>query len=346
MTQSDHIGQFVHGKVILITGGTGSFGHEILNELTQYEPGEIRVLSRDEKKQYDMQQRFRGRANLKFFLGDVRNRDRVAESMRGVDVVYHAAALKQVPNCERAPFEAVRTNIIGAENVRCCAIDAGVSTVVAVSTDKAVKPVNVMGMSKAMQERIMLSAADESTTGTRFLCVRYGNVLGSRGSVIPLFRDLISQGKPLRITHPQMTRFLLTLREAVQLVFWASVHGNPGELWVRKMPATPISRLARVLSEGITGRTDYPTEIVGIRPGEKMHEVLVSEEEMIRSQELQDHFLVPPHQINPSIDEVTLGPVREYASDGVHQLSHDELFEVLEADGWFGRCQSNGRRAA
>ncbi len=342
----DQVGQFVKDKVILITGGTGSFGHEILDELTHYEPREIRVLSRDEKKQYDMQQQYRGRANLRFLLGDVRNRARVAESMRGVNVVYHAAALKQVPNCEHAPFEAVQTNIIGAENVRQSAIDAGVETVVAVSTDKAVKPVNVMGMSKAMQERIMLSGSRDPDSQTRFLCVRYGNVLDSRGSVIPLFRNLIQQGQPLRITHPQMTRFLLTLREAVQLVFWASVHGNSGELWVRKMPATPIARLARVLSRGLTRRTDYPTEIVGIRPGEKMHEVLVSEEEMVRANELDDHFLVPPFSATANSEEVTLGPVTEYSSDQVHQLSQDELFQLLESDGWFGRSDQTRRNAA
>ncbi len=324
------------GKNIAVTGGTGSFGHQIVRELFQYEPASIRIYSRDEKKQYDMRTAYAGRSDLVFLLGDVRDFDRTREVMQGVHIVFHAAALKQVPNCEFAPFEAVQTNICGANNVRRAAIEAGVETVVAVSTDKAVKPVNVMGMSKAIQERIMLDPAHSNGT-TKFVCVRYGNVLGSRGSVVPLFYNCIQQGLPLPITHPAMTRFQLTLKKAVGLVLLATVRGKTGELWVRKMPAARLADLASALSYGVTGRHDYPQRIVGVRPGEKMHEVLVSEEEMWRATEYAEYYLIPSwaapqgRSAGPGS-----GSLSEYSSDLTHQMTRAEILGMLDADGWFG----------
>jgi len=330
----NNVTDFLNGKKILVTGGTGSFGRQIVRELLSHDPEAISIMSRDEKKQYDMQQEYTGRADLlKFILGDVRDFERTREACRGIDVVFHAAALKQVPNCEFAPYEAVRTNVEGAENVRRAAIEHGVDTVVAISTDKAVKPVNVMGMSKALQERIMLHPVN-GESGTRFVCVRYGNVLGSRGSVIPLFCEHILKGQPIPITHPDMTRFQLTLPQAVQLVLLAAVKGESGDLWVRKMPSATVRDLARVLAFGLTGRQDYPQQILGARPGEKMHEVLVSEEEMWRAAELEDHFLVPSWAKSLDTPGVKEGPFSEYASNNVHMLDDKELLELLQLDGW------------
>ena len=328
------IAEAVKGKKILVTGGTGSFGLEIVNELRNYDPTMIRILSRDEKKQYDMQMTLNDE-RLHFMIGDVRDYARSREAMRGMDIVYHAAALKQVPNCEYSPGEAVKTNIHGAENVRRAAIEESVSTVVAISTDKAVKPVNVMGMSKAIQERIMLQPTPIDIP-TRFVCVRYGNVLGSRGSVVPLFHRMISDGDVLPITHPDMTRFQLTLNQSVQLVFWATANGESGDLWVRKMPSAKITDIGRVLAEGITGNKTYPQKIVGARPGEKMHEVLVSEEEMWRATEMDEYFLVPSwaksHRRDKGPKE---GAFEEYASNGVRMMTDDELRALLDSDGWF-----------
>jgi len=339
------IASILGGKRILVTGGTGSFGQEIVRELLMYSPRSISIFSRDEKKQWDMQQAYAGTAEaLRFLLGDVRDYARTREAFRGIDVVFHAAALKQVPNCEYAPYEAVQTNVIGAENVRRAAIEEGVETVVAISTDKAVKPVNVMGMSKAIQERIMLHPVN-GESGTRFVCVRYGNVLGSRGSVIPLFCEFVTKGKPIPITHPDMTRFQLTLRQAVQLVLWAAVKGESGDLWVRKMPSARICDLARVLGRGLTGRRDYPQEIVGTRPGEKMHEVLVSEEEMWRATEFEEHFQIPSWAKSLDKPGITQGPFLEYASDGVHLLDDAELMELLRLDGWVDSLGCPGPKA-
>jgi UDP-N-acetylglucosamine 4,6-dehydratase len=329
------IAKALGGKHILVTGGTGSFGNEIVRELFQYSPAAVYIFSRDEKKQYDMQQKYRKLGNLRFLLGDVRDIERTRQVMKGMDVVFHAAALKQVPNCEYAPYQAVLTNIVGAENVRCAAIEAGVETVVAISTDKAVKPVNVMGMSKAIQERIMLQPAS-GRTDTRFVCVRYGNVLGSRGSVIPLFYERIRQATPLPITHPGMTRFQLTLNQAVQLVLWSTVKGKNGDLWVRKMPSATIVDLGRALAYGLTGNDDYPEEILGVRPGEKMHEVLVSEEEMWRATEFEEHFLIPSWSQSQAKEGPREGAFTEYSSENVPRLTRSELLEMLESDGWFG----------
>jgi UDP-glucose 4-epimerase len=320
------------GKHVLVTGGTGSFGHEILRELIKYPVASILVMSRDEKKQYEMGLKYPDLKNLDFMIGDVRDLQRVREATRGRDLVFHAAALKQVPSCERAPYEAVLTNVIGAENVRRASIEADVEKVVSVSTDKAVKPVNVMGMTKSIQERIMQQPCE---SGPTFVCVRYGNVLGSRGSIVPLFAKRILDGRPLPITHPGMTRFQLTLPDAVHLVFWATVRGASGDLWVKKMPSIKVVDLGRYLAEGLVGRDDYPTELIGTRPGEKLHEVLVSEEEMWRAVEHPDHFLIPSWR--EALQEhggASTPAYNEYSSANVDFLDRAQCLDMLRRDGW------------
>lgn len=336
----------LRGKKVLVTGGTGSFGHQIVESLIKFQPASIGVYSRDEKKQYDMRLEFSEHDNLEFLLGDVRDPDRTSEVFRGIDVVFHAAAMKQVPNSEEAPWEAVRTNIVGAENVRRAAVEHGVETLVAISTDKAVKPVNVMGMTKSLQERIILGPQSKDSS-TRCICVRYGNVLGSRGSVIPLFRKQVLAGEPLTITHPGMTRFLLTLPEAVELVFWATVEGENGDLWVRKMPAANVVDLAKTVAFGLTGEKDYPHKVIGARAGEKLHEVLVSEEEMWRAEQREQHFLVPAWRKSEQAQSRVGTDLPEYASNTYPVLSREELYELLKRDGWFeGATPSSLRIAA
>ena len=324
------------GKRILITGGTGSFGRQIVSVLTNYDPASIHVYSRDEKKQYDMAKQYTQFDNLHFIVGDVRDYDRVNESMRGIDIVFNAAALKQVPSCEYAPFEDVKTNILGAKNVRDAAIANEIDTVISVSTDKAVKPVNVMGMTKAVQERVMLTPSVISTH-TKFICVRYGNVLGSRGSVVPYFCERIRAELPLPITNSTMTRFQLTLDESVKLVLRAALEGNNGDLWVRKMPAANIVDLARALSFGITGRDNYPVEMIGIRPGEKIHEVLVSEEEMWRAKEIDDYFSIKGWSESETEHTPKQESVMEYSSDRTHLMSVTEIDNMLRVDGWISK---------
>ena len=320
-------------KNILITGGTGSFGHQIVSQLIEsIKPNKIVIFSRDEKKQYDMQNEFEGQKDLiEFIIGDVRDYASVYEATKSIDIVYHAAALKQVPNCEFHPFEAVKTNILGAENVRRAAIENDVEVVVAVSTDKAVKPINVMGMTKAIQERIMLNPTN-GKWDTRFICVRYGNVIGSRGSVIPFFKQRIEEGKFFPITSYEMTRFLLRLEEAVDLVFKATVEGETGQLLIKKMPAGYIIELAKVMSKAITGKEDYPIKEVGIRPGEKIHEVLVSEEEMRRAVETETHYVIHPYGEleKPSL----MRDLKEYTSNNTKILNEDEILSLLKQDGW------------
>lgn len=320
------------GKSILITGGTGSFGHQIVSQLVGFDPSRIVIFSRDEMKQYDMQNEFeKYRDLLEFIIGDVRDYVRVHEAMKGIGIVYHAAALKQVPNCEMHPFEAVKTNVLGAENVRRAAIENGVEVVVTVSTDKAVKSINVMGMTKAIQERIMLNP-NNGKRDTKFVCVRYGNVIGSRGSVIPFFKQRIEGGKFLPITNCEMTRFLLRLEEAIALVFKATVEGESGQLFIKKMPACYIIDLAKAMAKAITGRDDYPIKEVGIRPGEKIHEVLVSEEEMPRAVETETHYVIHPYgKLDKS---VLLRDLREYTSNNTDILGEDEIASLLKKDGW------------
>jgi|UniRef100_A0A7C3SPR7 UDP-glucose 4-epimerase len=318
------------GKAVLVTGGTGSFGNQILKHLLKENPSEIRIFSRDEKKQYDMKQKYDDE-RIRFFIGDVRDFDRVLEATRGVDIIFHAAALKQVPNCEFNPMEAVKTNIIGADNVRRAAIINGAEVVVSISTDKAVKPVNVMGMTKAIQERVMINA---NGNGTKFIVVRYGNVIGSRGSVIPFFKERIQRGEYLPITDLRMTRFLLTLDEAIGLVFKATSEGKGGEVFVKKMPAARVVDIARVMAKAITGREDYPIKEVGIRPGEKIHEVLVSEEEMKRAIETENHYIIYPYG---KIDTPKLlRNIEEYTSFNTDRLNEEQIETLLRKEGWIG----------
>lgn len=280
-------------KVILVTGGTGSFGNYITSRLLKQDVKEIRIFSRDEKKQYDMKINYNHDPKLRFFIGDIRDRERVNNVMEGVDVVYQAAALKHVPVCEFSPFEAVKTNVVGVENVIQAALFFKIKKVICVSTDKAVKPVNVMGMTKAIQERLMLSAnLASNNSGTIFCVVRYGNVLLSRGSVIPFFRKLISENQPITITHEKMTRFLLTLDDAIDLVMFATEHGKGGETFVKKAPSALIPHIGRILSEDANKVFEFKN--IGKYPGEKLHEILITEEELERTENMGDYFTVHP----------------------------------------------------
>jgi UDP-N-acetylglucosamine 4,6-dehydratase/5-epimerase len=278
-------------KALLISGGTGSFGNAVLRRFLDSDIAEIRIFSRDEKKQDDMRKKFNNK-KLKFYIGDVRDVDSVRTAMRGVDFVFHAAALKQVPSCEFYPLQAVKTNVLGTENVLEAAIALGIKRVICLSTDKAVYPINAMGISKAMMEKVAVAKSRESAT--TIICVtRYGNVMASRGSVIPLFVDQIRAGQALTITDPAMTRFMMTLDDAVDLVLYAFEHGKPGDIFVQKSPAATIATLAQAL----TGLMDVPNHEVGeigTRHGEKLFEALLSREEMVAAQDLGGYFRVPP----------------------------------------------------
>jgi UDP-N-acetylglucosamine 4,6-dehydratase len=281
------------GKKILITGGTGSFGNVVLSRLIHMGVSEVRVFSRDEKKQDDMRKRY-GDACLKFYIGDVRDRHSIANAMRGVDYVFHAAALKQVPSCEFYPLEAVRTNVLGTENVLSAAIDAGVKRVVCLSTDKAVYPINAMGISKAMMEKVMVATSRNlEGTGTVICGTRYGNVMASRGSVIPLFVNQILASKPITITDPSMTRFMMTLDDAVDLVLYAFEHGKNGDIFVQKSPAATVKVLAQAIVE-LLGNPQHPVREIGTRHGEKLYETLLAREEMACAEDMGDYFRVPP----------------------------------------------------
>lgn len=276
---------------LLITGGTGSFGNAVLRRFLETGIREIRILSRDEKKQDDMRKRYNS-PKLKFYIGDVRDYQSVLNAVRGADFIYHAAALKQVPSCEFHPLEAVKTNVLGTENVLEAAINTGVKRVVCLSTDKAVYPINAMGVSKAMMEKVAV-AKSRSSNDTVICATRYGNVMASRGSVIPLFVDQIRAGKPITVTDPNMTRFMMTLDDAVDLVLYAFEHGNPGEIFVQKAPAATIETLARALT-GLMGVPDHTINVIGTRHGEKLFEVLLSREEMVAAQDLGGYYRVPP----------------------------------------------------
>ena len=269
-------------KTLMITGGTGSFGNAVLERFLASDVKEIRIFSRDEKKQDDMRHRYND-PKLKFYIGDVRDLSTIRPAMQGVDFVFHAAALKQVPSCEFFPLEAVKTNVIGTDNVLTAAIDAGVSNVVCLSTDKAAYPINAMGTSKAMMEKIIVAKARTvDPEKTRICCTRYGNVMCSRGSVIPLFVDKIKAGQPLTITNGDMTRFIMNLSEAVELVLYAFENGSQGDLFVQKADACTISVLTQAIKE-LFGVPDYPTQTIGIRHGEKMYETLLTNEECGRA---------------------------------------------------------------
>ena len=327
------------GSTLLITGGTGSFGYTVLKHYLTTDIGQIRIFSRDEKKQDDMRHELQAKypehaKKVKFYIGDVRNIDSVREAVAGVDYIFHAAALKQVPSCEFFPMEAVRTNIIGTDNVLRAAIDANVKRVVCLSTDKAAYPINAMGTSKAMMEHIVTANARmaEDRGNTIICCTRYGNVMCSRGSVIPLFIDQIKKGQPITITNPDMTRFLMNLDEAVDLVQFAFEHANPGDLFIQKSDASTIGVLAQAVQKlfGDTG-----TRIIGTRHGEKLYETLMTSEEWLRSEDMGDYFRVAADNRDLNYDkfvvqgEENTADIVSYTSHNTKLLSVDETVEKI-----------------
>jgi UDP-glucose 4-epimerase len=324
-------------KSVLVSGGTGSFGNFIVRRLLDLGAKEVRVLSRDEKKQHDMRVFYRKRSNLSFVIGDVRNRDRLDEAMSGIDIMFHAAAMKQVPACENFPAEAIHTNVSGAQNVVDAALRHGLEAFVMVSTDKAVKPVNVMGMTKALQERIVLKGNQSRLNrGTRFACVRYGNVMRSRGSVIPLFRRLLGSGSRLTITDERMTRFLLTLDDAIDLVLYAAEQQQGGEIYVRKAPAAHILDLAALISEEVGKPLAY--DVIGMLPGEKLNEIMVSEEELIRTEDLGDYY-----KIHPWWSKVNFDQLRAEYSSFDNLVAKEKIRDlILRADKEFEEMEMAG----
>lgn len=317
---------------LLITGGTGSFGNAVLRRFLNSDLAEIRIFSRDEKKQDDMRKLYNS-PKLKFYIGDVRDYQSVLNAVRGVDFIYHAAALKQVPSCEFHPLEAVKTNVLGTENVLEAAISCGVKRVVVLSTDKAVYPINAMGISKAMMEKVAV-AKSRSSNQTVINVTRYGNVMCSRGSVIPLFTNQIRAGQPITITDPHMTRFMMTLDDAVDLVLYAFEHGRPGEIFVQKAPAATIEHLAKALTE-LLGVPLHPIDIIGTRHGEKLFEVLLSREEMVAAQDLGGYYRVPPDLRDLNYGkfveqgEVKISQAVEYNSHNTTRLDVDGMKSLL-----------------
>lgn len=303
------------GGVLLITGGTGSFGNAVLSRFLDTDIGEIRIFSRDEKKQDDMRKRY-ANPKLKFYIGDVRDYQSILNATRGVDYMYHAAALKQVPSCEFHPIEAVKTNVLGTENVLEAAIQNEVKRVVCLSTDKAVYPINAMGISKAMMEKVMVAKSRNVEAEKTIICgTRYGNVMASRGSVIPLFVDQIRSGQSLTITDPNMTRFMMTLDDAVDLVVYAFEHGNNGDLFVQKAPAATIETLAKALTD-LMGKQAHPIDVIGTRHGEKLFEALLSREEMACAEDLGEYYRVPP-----DLRDLNYG---KFVDQGEEKISHTE----------------------
>jgi len=319
-------------KILLITGGTGSFGNAVLRRFLDSDVREIRIFSRDEKKQDDMRKAYNS-PKLKFYIGDVRDYQSIVTAMRGVDFVYHAAALKQVPSCEFHPMEAVKTNIIGTENTLEAAINCGVKRVVCLSTDKAVYPINAMGISKAMMEKVIV-AKSRSSDETIITATRYGNVMASRGSVIPLFIKQIRAGQPITITDAAMTRFMMTLDDAVDLVLYAFEHGRPGEIFVQKAPAATIETLAQALTS-LLGMPDHPINIIGTRHGEKLYEALLSREEMVAAQDLGDYYRIPPDLRDLNYGkyveqgEVKISEAIEYHSHNTTRLDVEGMKNLL-----------------
>lgn len=302
-------------RILLITGGTGSFGNAVLERFLHTDIAEVRIFSRDEKKQDDMRKRYFN-PKLKFYIGDVRDYKSILNATRGVDYIYHAAALKQVPSCEFHPMEAVKTNVLGTENVLEAAILNQVKRVVCLSTDKAVYPINAMGISKAMMEKVMVSKSRNVDPDKTVICgTRYGNVMASRGSVIPLFVDQIRAGKALTITDPSMTRFMMTLADAVDLVLYAFEHGRNGEMFVQKAPASTVETLAKALTD-LMGQPDHPIKVIGTRHGEKLFEALLSREEMFCAEDLGDYYRVPP-----DLRDLNYG---KFIEQGEEKISHTE----------------------
>ena len=321
------------GKKLLITGGTGSFGNAVLKKFLKTNVSEIRIFSRDEKKQDDMRKKLKD-DKVKFYIGDVRDFNSIYSAMYGVDYVFQAAALKQVPSCEFFPMEAVRTNIIGTENVLTAAIQQGVKKVICLSTDKAVYPINAMGISKAMMEKVMIAKSRTVTSDKTVICgTRYGNVMASRGSVIPLFVDQIKNKQPLTITDPNMTRYLMSLDDAVELVLYAYKHAKPGDIFVQKAPASTIADLAQALKEIFN--SDSEIKIIGTRHGEKLHETLLTREEMSKSEDLEGYYRIPADNRDLNYNkyfisgEEQISKGWEYTSENTKRLNVEEIKQLL-----------------
>ena len=323
----------------MITGGTGSFGNAVLNRFLKTDVGEIRIFSRDEKKQDDMRHEFQAKYpaladKIKFYIGDVRDLQSVKNAMHGVDFIFHAAALKQVPSCEFFPLEAVKTNVLGTENVLTAAIDEGVKTVICLSTDKAAYPVNAMGTSKAMMEKVIV-AKSRTTTKTKICCTRYGNVMCSRGSVIPLWIDQIRSGNPITVTDPNMTRFIMSLDEAVDLVLFAFEHGESGDILVQKAPACTIETQAKAVIELFDKEKKTPIKIIGIRHGEKKYETLLTNEECMNAIDMGDFYRVPCDKRGLNYDKyfnvgrVDAKAFSEFNSNNTKLLTVEEVKEKI-----------------
>ena len=322
-------------KTLLITGGTGSFGNAVLDKFIESNIAEIRIFSRDEKKQDDMRRKYHN-SKLKFYIGDVRNKDSINNAMKGVDFVFHAAALKQVPSCEFYPMEAVRTNIVGTNNVVDVAVDNSVKKVICLSTDKAVYPINAMGVSKAMMEKVFV--AKSRTSGkTKIIGTRYGNVMASRGSVIPLFHHQLVNNMPLTITNPEMTRFMMTLENAVELVLYAFENGESGDIFVQKAPSSTIGQLADVMKDIYNSKSIIKN--IGVRHGEKMHETLLSKEEKQVSEDLGNYFRIPSDNRDLNYEKyfdkgLKIDSPEEFNSFNTVRLSNELLIDLLQSIGY------------
>jgi len=320
-------------KILLISGGTGSFGNAVLKRFLDIDIKEVRIFSRDEKKQDDMRRKYTD-DRLKFYIGDVRDYESVMNAIRGVDYVFHAAALKQVPSCEFHPIEAVKTNVMGTENILTAAINANVKRVICLSTDKAVYPINAMGISKAMMEKVVVAKSRQGGNSTVICGTRYGNVMASRGSVIPLFVELIHENKELTLTDPNMTRFMMTLDDAVDLVLFAFSNGSPGDIFVQKAPAATVEVMTQALCE-LMGESDYPTRVIGTRHGEKRYESLLSREEMACAIDMGGYYRIPPdlRDLNYAkyvdLGEDSITNAGEYNSDNTERLDVEGMKLLL-----------------
>jgi len=319
-------------KVLLITGGTGSFGNAVLRRFLKLDIKEIRIFSRDEKKQDDMRRKYAD-DRIKFYIGDVRDYNSIMNAIRGVDYIFHSAALKQVPSCEFHPIEAVKTNVIGTENVLTAAINANVKRVICLSTDKAVYPINAMGISKAMMEKVIVAKSRQGGDSTVICGTRYGNVMASRGSVIPLFVELIHEDKELTLTDPKMTRFMMTLDDAVDLVLFAFKHGNPGDLFVNKAPAGTIHDLAKTILK--ICNSDNKIKIIGTRHGEKVHETLCTREEMLKAEDMGNFYRIPSDNRDLNYKEFyskgkNLESIEDYNSSNTTQLNVKGMYDLLK----------------
>ena len=330
-------------KTLLITGGTGSFGNAVLNRFLKTDIKEIRIFSRDEKKQEDMRIKYKN-DKIKFYIGDVRDYRSIDDAMDGVDYIFHAAALKQVPSCEFYPIQAVKTNILGTENVLEAAINHNVKKVIVLSTDKAAYPINAMGMSKAMMEKVAVAKGRDLKPDQTIICrTRYGNVMASRGSVIPLFCDQIAEGKALTITNSDMTRFMMTLEDAVDLVIYAFEHGEQGDLFVQKAPAATIDTLAKAVKE--LKHSDLPINCIGTRHGEKLYEVLVTKEEMVNAIDMGEYYRIPADNRNLNYQKyvnqgnANIEKIEDYNSHNTQRLDVDGMKELLLKLDLFNGCK-------